>query len=68
LKTISNKVAGDVRTVVLTRPQTGESADYYSFDTSKPDINLLSAIGKSFTFGYHKNRTTASVTLTSTSQ
>lgn len=54
---ISQSVSGNVRTVVLTRPLKGKSLGYYSFDLSlDSSIPVITAVGSSQTFAYHKLR------------
>ena len=56
LHIISSNVANNVRTVVVTRPLKGLTKKHYTFDpTNQPQINMISAVGSSQTFAYHKH-------------
>ena len=56
---VSSKVVDNVRTVVVTRPLKGLTKDHYTFNPSEqPQINMISAVGSSQVFGYHKAHTT----------
>jgi len=59
VKVSSNKVAGGIRTVVLTRPVSGS----YKIPTTPGTINVITAIGNTVELAYHKTRTGASITL-----
>jgi len=51
---VSNSVAANVRTVVVTRPLTGPTTDYFDFTPAKvATLNYISAKGTSQAFGYH---------------
>jgi len=55
LTMVSNKTENNMRTVVLTRGLKGKTDKYYTFDVSKQSqINLISAVGSSQEFAYHK--------------
>ena len=58
VKVLSNTVAGKVRTVTMTRPLAGMTADYYSFSMTSTDVTtpFISAVGSGPTFAYHKNK------------
>ncbi|CAJ1924746.1 unnamed protein product [Cylindrotheca closterium] len=49
----SNQVDGDTRTVTLSRPLKGPTANYYTFDSSSPSIPLIMANGCSLKFAQH---------------
>lgn len=62
----SNTVTGGVRTVVMTRPLKGLTKDHYSFDPTKEQtMHLITAVGHSQTFAYHKAHGPAEISLTS---
>jgi len=62
---LSHSVSGGVRTVVLTRPFRGATPDHFSFDpASSQTIRLITAVGKSQTFAYHKAHGPAQISLT----
>ena len=62
---VSNDVNANERTVVVTRALTGISAKHYTFSTSTPTINWISAIGTSQKFAVHMMHAPAVITLTS---
>ncbi|XP_071127367.1 uncharacterized protein [Mytilus edulis] len=51
---LSNSVSDGVRTAVVTRPLKGLTKKHYSFDAINAQINLISAVGSSQVFAYHK--------------
>ncbi len=52
---LSNSVNGNIRTVIVERSLIGISEDYYSFIPNQMGtIPLITAIGQSQTFAYHK--------------
>lgn len=59
----SNQVYGGLRTVVLTRALKGVSSDHYTFDPLALSIDYINAIGSGPTFGYHKQKTSATISL-----
>jgi hypothetical protein len=60
LTVLENTVANGVRRVVVTRPMGGGGADYYTFRAAETaSIGLISAVGSSAAFGYHKAHSTA---------
>ena len=63
VSTVSSKVVGKTRTVVVSRPLKGKGAAYYSFDVTHTSINYINAYGSSATFGYHKNKAPSSITM-----
>jgi len=63
LKVVSSSVSAGIRTVVLTRPVAGPTADYFSINTSPGLINLIVAVGNSRQLAYHKTKTGASIVL-----
>jgi hypothetical protein len=61
----SNAVEGGVRTVVMTRPYQGATAEHYTFDpTSVTTINFIAAVGSSPLFAYHKAHALSVLTFT----
>eukprot|EP00756_Hemistasia_phaeocysticola_P032008 Hpha_TRINITY_DN16387_c2_g1::TRINITY_DN16387_c2_g1_i3::g.62124::m.62124 len=65
VKVLSHSVAAGVRTVVLTRPLKGSSADYYTFNPASADttIPFINAVGSGPAFAYHKDRAPSALTL-----
>jgi len=64
---VSNTVTDGIRTVVVTRPaQAPTAADYYTFDSSKPTISTIDAVGASQTFAHHKSAKGLSLNLVGT--
>ena len=64
VKVISTKVVDGIRTVTMTRPLEGKTSKYYTFDPSKQSqINMISAVGSSQMFAYHKVHTTGVLVL-----
>lgn len=52
---VSNTVKNRVRTIVLTRPFQGITDKHYSFDlVTDSSINVITAVGNSQVFAYHK--------------
>lgn len=63
---VSNNVNQGIRTVVLTRPFKGATADHYTFDPiNAPNIPFINAIGSSLTFGYHAAKSTNTLAMVS---
>lgn len=60
---VSNLVANGTRTVVAQRPLKGASELYFTFDSSVPGLPLISAVGSTPTFSYHKARSAANLML-----
>eukprot|EP00927_Polykrikos_kofoidii_P055043 TRINITY_DN49359_c0_g1_i1.p1 TRINITY_DN49359_c0_g1~~TRINITY_DN49359_c0_g1_i1.p1 ORF type:complete len:937 (-),score=98.26 TRINITY_DN49359_c0_g1_i1:92-2509(-) len=64
---VSNTVSNGVRTVVLTRQMQGLTKDHFTFAASgNQTIRLITAVGNSLSFGYHRAHAPAVITLTST--
>jgi len=65
VQVVSSSVQAGERVVVLSRPLSGASSDYYSFSFSSADstIPMISAIGSTVAFGYHKDKVPASISL-----
>lgn len=65
VKVESNTVSAGVRTVVVTRPLKGASADYYTFNTTttNPSLPFITAVGSSAKLSYHKAKAPASMVL-----
>lgn len=60
----SSSVADGKRTVVLTRPLKGKTAQHYTFDMSKQSqINMIAAVGSSQMFAYHKAHSSSLIAL-----
>ena len=63
VKVVSSGVSNGVRTVTLTRAMKGADADHYSFSLGDGSIPVISAAGNDQTFGYHKVRNSATLSL-----
>ena len=64
VKVVSNTVADGVRTVVVTRPLKGATAEYYSFDVDGPShMPFIDAVGSGPVFSYHKAKAPSSLLL-----
>jgi len=65
LTVVSNTVDNNVRTVLLSRPLQGLTKDYFTFSVASNDssIPILVAVGSNATYGYHKDKTPATITL-----
>ena len=63
---VSTSVSAGVRTVVLSRPFKGATADHYTFDVANPSINFINAVGKAGAFAYHANKASAKLLLATT--
>ena len=63
VKVVSSTVSNGRRTVVLSRPRKGATADYYTFATTAKDatVQFISAVGSGAKFGYHKNKAISSL-------
>eukprot|EP00657_Telonema_sp_P-1_P012671 TRINITY_DN9361_c0_g1_i1.p1 TRINITY_DN9361_c0_g1~~TRINITY_DN9361_c0_g1_i1.p1 ORF type:complete len:413 (-),score=121.32 TRINITY_DN9361_c0_g1_i1:111-1349(-) len=62
---VSNTVANNVRTVVVTRSFKGLSPQHYSFNPSTvTTLNFITAVGSSQVFAYHKAHAVATVSFT----
>ena len=59
----SSGVVSGVRTVVLTRPLAGKTAQHYSFNGSTTALPFITAVGKTSAFGYHKAKTASALSL-----
>ena len=61
---VSNTVVNNVRTVVVTRPFSGPTKDYFCFNPATiSTVNYISARGTSQTFGYHGTQNHDSLTM-----
>jgi hypothetical protein len=61
---VSNAVSDNIRTVVITRSFAGKTSKHYSFDPiGKATISLITAVGSSQKFAYHKMHAPATVTV-----
>jgi len=60
---ISHTVANGTRTVAMSRPLAGLTPQHHTFDATKLALDFISAIGSTPTFGYHKSKTVATITL-----
>ncbi len=66
VKVLSNSVVNGKRTVVMTRGMAGATKDHYTFSPAEQStIQLLTAVGSSFVFGYHAGHIGTTLTLTS---
>jgi hypothetical protein len=65
VKVVSNTVASGVRTVVMTRGFQGATDKHYSFGLDSTVIPLITAVGSSPVFAYHKSHANAQIALTS---
>lgn len=64
IKIMSSVVKNNVRTIVLSRAQQGQSSDYYSFDLSgSTTIDIITAVGSTPTFSYHFARGPSAISL-----
>ena len=63
VKVVSSTVSNGRRTVVLSRPLKGATADYYTFATTAKDatVQFISAVGSGAKFAYHKNKAISSL-------
>lgn len=61
---VSNTVTNGFRTLVMTRPFRGKTAKHYSFSPGTPTMNLITAVGQSQKFAYHKSHAPALISLT----
>ena len=59
----SSQVAGGRRSVVLTRPRIGPSAKHANFSMTDLNVPLITALGSSPVFAYHRNKTASSLSL-----
>ncbi len=60
---VSNNVVDGKRTVVLSRPLAGLTAQHHSFEADKLSLDFISALGSTPTFGYHKSRTVGTIAM-----
>eukprot|EP01084_Bolivina_argentea_P258905 436665_1 len=61
---MSNTVTNNVRTVILQRDAIGATSDYYSFvPNQQATVDLITAIGESQTFAYHKAHSNTEISL-----
>jgi len=62
---LSTHVKASVRTVVLSRPLSGPGADYFTFQRTAMDtsIPVITAVGSSAQYGYHKDKTPTTLSL-----
>jgi len=61
---LSNTVAGGTRTIVMTRAFQGKTKNHFSFSLNLPSMSLITAVGQSATFAYHKAHGPAQISLT----
>ena len=65
VKVVSNKVVDGVRTVVMTRPLQGATADHYTFNPlSQSTMPFISAVGNTSAFAIHRFKGSAMLTVT----
>jgi len=60
---VSNTEKDGMRTVVLTRPLQGATADHYTFSLSQTNLNFINAVGNGPYYAYHKSKETSSISL-----
>ena len=60
-----NRVINNTRYIKLTREKTGETSDYYSFTNTEADIPLLTAIGTTQKYSYHKSKSAYTINMKS---
>lgn len=65
VKVVSNTVSGGTRTVVMTRAFQGKTKNHITFSLNMPTMSLITAVGQSPTFAYHKAHGPAQIALTS---
>lgn len=63
LTVVSNVVKAGVRTVVVTRPLKGKTAEHYTFDMANPLIKFINAVGRGPAFAYHAKRAASTLNL-----
>ena len=63
VKVVSNSVSSGVRSVVLSRPLKGKGADYFTFDLNTTVFHIITAVGSSAAFGFHKDKAPAKLTM-----
>lgn len=64
IKVVSNTVQGSMRTVVMKRSYIGATLDHYTFDpVQNANINLITAVGSSQVFAYHKAHALAQISI-----
>merc|ERR1712129_82273 len=64
VKVISAVVDHGRRTVVITRPMVGASADYFSFSANQSVLlPFINAVGSKPTLSYHKDKTSSTLAL-----
>lgn len=63
VKVVNNTVHDGNRTIVLTRPLQGITAQHHNFDATDLSLNFISALGSTPTFGYHKSRTVGTIAM-----
>lgn len=65
VKVVSNKVVDGVRTVVMTRPLKGATADHYTFDPlHQATLPFISAVGNTSAFTIHRFKGSATMSVT----
>jgi len=62
---VSNTVVSGKRTVVMTRQLKGITKNHYSFNLSQSDIRMITAVGDTQVFAYHKAHGPTQISLTS---
>jgi len=63
VRIISNAVESGTRTVKLTRPTQGTTAQHANFSLQQLEIDFITAIGSGSEFSYHQNKTADTLTL-----
>mmetsp|Transcript_36428 Transcript_36428/g.67040 ORF Transcript_36428/g.67040 Transcript_36428/m.67040 type:complete len:907 (-) Transcript_36428:128-2848(-) len=64
VRVLSNSVVNGVRTVVMTRPFLGKTSKHFSFSPGMAPLHLITAVGQTPVFAYHKMHAPALITLT----
>jgi hypothetical protein len=65
IKLVSNTEESGVRTVVFTRAMVGLTKDHYTFDPTMNTMSLISAVGNTQTFAYHRAHAQGQISLAS---
>ena len=65
LNVISNEIYDKTRKIVLTRNGNIHNLDYFNFSNITSNVNMLSAVGSSPQFSYHKTKSTTTLSIVS---
>ena len=60
---VTSTVANDIRTVVMSRPLKGASANHFTFSVGQAVLPFINAIGNGPQLAFHKNKQPAAITL-----